>query len=258
MIFLSPAIRPRAGIAILTKMSWFFLILDHNTKGKTHTMHGILMAAGRDLFGMTMNDTGDDDPSSSSVMSSSTTDHRKSLTTVRISCMELYNEELRDLLVCGGGTAAMSTSLPIQEDRRGNVQISGLTERTVHDIDGLMDAVRIAEGNRTTGSTAMNERSSRSHTIFGITYERREAMTAGVLHPIDGSERGISSDDDVDDEDKENDDGTLLLKSGKPSSQKVITTVGNLYLVDLAGSESVRVTGATGQRQKEGGKINQR
>jgi hypothetical protein len=219
-------------------------------------MHGILMAAGRDLFGMTMNDTGGDGPSSSSVPSSSTTDHRKSLTTVRISCMELYNEELRDLLVCG----AMSTSLPIQEDRRGHVQISGLTERTVHDIDGLMDAVRIAEGNRTTGSTAMNERSSRSHTIFGITYERREAMTAGVVHPIDDSERGLSSDDYDDDEDKENDNATLLCKSDSRASgsQKVITTVGNLYLVDLAGSESVRVTGATGQRQKEGGKINQR
>jgi centromeric protein E len=33
--------------------------------------------------------------------------------------------------------------------------------------------------------------------------------------------------------------------------------VSALNLVDLAGSESVRHTGATGQRAKEGGKINQ-
>ena len=33
--------------------------------------------------------------------------------------------------------------------------------------------------------------------------------------------------------------------------------VAALNLVDLAGSESVRHTGATGQRAKEGGKINQ-
>lgn len=33
--------------------------------------------------------------------------------------------------------------------------------------------------------------------------------------------------------------------------------IATLNLVDLAGSESVRHTGATGQRQKEGGKINQ-
>ena len=33
--------------------------------------------------------------------------------------------------------------------------------------------------------------------------------------------------------------------------------MGAISLVDLAGSESVRLTGATGVRQKEGGKINQ-
>jgi hypothetical protein len=42
----------------------------------------------------------------------------------------------------------------------------------------------------------------------------------------------------------DDDDGTVL--------------VSTLSLVDLAGSESVRHTGATGERQKEGGRINQR
>ena len=218
-------------------------------------MHGILMAVGRDLFGMMMDDT-----RGGGIPSSFSPPHRKSLTTVRISCMELYNEELRDLLVCcgGGGTTtayATTTSLPIQEDRRGNVQIPGLIERIVNDIDELMDAVRTAEGNRTVGSTAMNERSSRSHTIFGITYERREAMKAEVMHSLDGSGQGGSSSSEEEEEDKEN---NRMSKSVTTSSRKVITTASNLYLVDLAGSESVRVSGATGQRQKEGGKINQR
>ncbi|KAL3808448.1 hypothetical protein ACHAXA_002553 [Cyclostephanos tholiformis] len=223
--------------------------------GKTHTMHGILMAVGRDLFGMMMDDT-----RGGGIPSSFSPPHRKSLTTVRISCMELYNEELRDLLVCcgGGGTTtayATTTSLPIQEDRRGNVQIPGLIERIVNDIDELMDAVRTAEGNRTVGSTAMNERSSRSHTIFGITYERREAMKAEVMHSLDGSgQGGSSSSSEEEEEDKEN---NRMSKSVTTSSRKVITTASSLYLVDLAGSESVRVSGATGQRQKEGGKINQ-
>jgi centromeric protein E len=44
----------------------------------------------------------------------------------------------------------------------------------------------------------------------------------------------------------------------KKTSKKMVTTVSTLNLVDLAGSESVRHTGATGDRQKEGGKINQR
>ena len=209
--------------------------------GKTHTMHGILMAAGRDLFGMTL------DTIPGVVNDTIATTAPRSLTTIKISCMELYNEEVRDLLI---NDSNATQSLPIQEDRRGNVQIPGLIERIVFNIEELMNVVHIAEGNRTIGSTAMNERSSRSHTIFRITYEKREVMVAGLL----------SHDDDVSSkEGKENDisGGYGTSNSRTNSSQKVITTVSNLNLVDLAGSESVRVTGATGDRQKEGGKINQ-
>ena len=45
------------------------------------------------------------------------------------------------------------------------------------------------------------------------------------------------------------------VKPGVESDGAVL--VASLNLVDLAGSESVRHTGATGQRAKEGGKINQ-
>lgn len=208
--------------------------------GKTHTMHGILMAAGRDLFGITLDTTG------ASVNDTTTATTARSLTTIKISCMELYNEEVRDLLVNDNNA---TQSLPIQEDRRGNVHIPGLIERIVFNIEELMNVVNIAEGNRTIGSTAMNERSSRSHTIFKITYERREVMVAGLLSHDDVSTK----------EGKENDNsvGNGTSNSRTNSSQKVITTVSNLNLVDLAGSESARVTGATGDRQKEGGKINQ-
>ena len=208
-------------------------------QGKTHTMHGILVATGRDLFGMTMDDRRDE----------ATVASLWSITSVRILCMELYNKELWDLL-CGASTT--TSSLPIQEEGQGSIQIPGLTERTVLDINELMDIVRIAEGYQTLGLTAMNERSSRSHTIYRITFERREAMTAGV-RSLDESSQGCASE-----EDKENGSTRDGVKSSRTSSQKVLTTVSNLNLVDLAGSESVRVTGATGERQKEGGKINQR
>ena len=209
--------------------------------GKTHTMHGILMAAGRDLFGITLDTTG------ASVDDTTTATTARSLTTIKISCMELYNEEVRDLLV---GDNNATQSLPIQEDRRGNVHIPGLIERIVFNIEELMNVVNIAEGNRTIGSTAMNERSSRSHTIFRITYERREVMLAGLLsHDDVSTKEGKENDNSVGNETSNN--------SRTNSSQKVITTVSNLNLVDLAGSESARVTGATGDRQKEGGKINQ-
>jgi len=201
--------------------------------GKTYTMHGILMAAGKDLFRMTKDnaDCNDHGPIAST-----------SLTSVRISCMELYNEELRDLLCNSTG------SLSIQEDRRGNVQIPNLTERMAANIDELMEVIQIAEENRTVASTAMNEQSSRSHTIFRITYVKKEAAKASAS--FDELTMGEES------EDKEN-DSICCSKASQRSSQKVITTVSTLNLVDLAGSESVRVTGAKGERQKEGGVINQ-
>jgi len=198
--------------------------------GKTYTMHGLLMAAGKDLFGMIQGgDAGFQEHDLTPT----------SLTSVRISCMELYNEELRDLL------CTSTSSLSIQEDRRGNVLIPNLSERTVGNIQELMGVIQIAEDHRTVGSTAMNEKSSRSHTIFRITYVKKEATSVG------------NSGDESDEEDKEN-DGMCISKSSQTSSQKVVTTVSTLNLVDLAGSESVRVTGAKGERQKEGGKINQR
>eukprot|EP00984_Skeletonema_dohrnii_P002735 scaffold949_cov160-Skeletonema_dohrnii-CCMP3373.AAC.1 len=203
--------------------------------GKTFTMHGILVAAGRDLFRycednerkrvgedfmrrVTFDDEVDFDVKSS--MSSSSV-----LTTIHVSCMELYNEELYDLL--SPNTASSSSSLAINEDRRGNVNIPNLTEWKVTNINELLKVIEIAEEKKTTGSTAMNERSSRSHTIFRIRYEVKK-----------------------EEDEKEN-------VGGGRGSKKVVTTTSTLNLVDLAGSESVRLTGAKGVRQKEGGRINQ-
>ncbi|KAL3767043.1 hypothetical protein ACHAWU_004541 [Discostella pseudostelligera] len=221
--------------------------------GKTHTMHGILMAAGKDLFAMRdqnvalpNNEHGRTAPSS------------RTVTSVRMSCMEIYNEELRDLL-CSTTTPSSSTSLSIQEDRRGNVQIPGLTERIVDNIDELMEVIQIAEENRSVGSTAMNERSSRSHTIFRVTYEKKETTTSTT-------NAATTAEGDNDREEKENDHHSYRVGGGsninnnrspQRNCTKVMTTVSTLNLVDLAGSESVRVTGAVGERQKEGGKINQ-
>ena len=199
-------------------------------------MHGILVAAGRDLFRycednerrvgedfmrrVTFDDEVDFDVKSAASSSSV-------LTTIHVSCMELYNEELYDLL--SSNTASSSSSLAINEDRRGNVNIPNLTEWKVTNINELLKVIEIAEEKKTTGSTAMNERSSRSHTIFRIRYEVKK-----------------------EEDEKENVGGV-----GRGSSKKVVTTTSTLNLVDLAGSESVRLTGAKGVRQKEGGRINQ-
>ena len=86
----------------------------------------------------------------------------------------------------------------------------------------------------------MNERSSRSHTIFRITVEsrKRQERDGDNNSDDDVSAASISDDDD--------DDGEGAVR------------ISTLNLVDLAGSESVKHTGATGDRLKEGAKINQR
>lgn len=208
--------------------------------GKTYTMHGIISAAAKDIFNFSADER-------------EGTDRSLLLTCVKVSCMELYNEELRDLLEIG------RNGLGIKEDRRGNVHIPGLSERVVGSVEDLLAVLFEADTNRTVGSTAMNERSSRSHTIFRITYEKKEAketFRAGAkkekkgqsfdtFNSADGVECTLSG--LVDGDEKEN-----------KITRKMVTSVSTLNLVDLAGSESVKHTGATGDRQKEGGKINQR
>ena len=145
---------------------------------------------------------------------------------VRASFLEIYNEEVRDLL------SNSNRTLQIREDPRRGVFVNSV-EEIVTDFESLLKILFHGEKSRQIASTGMNERSSRSHTIFKITVESREQE---------------SDDESSVDSDKENSE-----RRGGGAVR-----VSTLNLVDLAGSESVRHTGATGERQKEGGMINQR
>lgn len=140
---------------------------------------------------------------------------------VRASFLEIYNEEVRDLL------SESNHTLQIREDPRRGVFVQA-QEEIVTDFEGLLTMLFRGEKSRAIASTQMNERSSRSHTIFRITIESREKP-----------------------DETEGDDSSS-------SSHDGAVRISTLNLVDLAGSESVRHTGATGERQKEGGMINQR
>lgn len=142
---------------------------------------------------------------------------------VRASFLEIYNEEVRDLL------SNSNQTLPIREDPRRGVFVQS-QEEIVTDFESLLRILFRGEKSRQVASTGMNERSSRSHTIFRITIESREREVEG---------------------DAESEDENDVAAGGA-------VRISTLNLVDLAGSESVRHTGATGERQKEGGMINQR
>ncbi|KAE9024601.1 hypothetical protein PF011_g3433 [Phytophthora fragariae] len=85
---------------------------------------------------------------------------------VRASYLQIYNESISDLL------KPERTNLTIREDRRRGVFVEGLSEwvvRSPEEIYGLMER---GGAMRATGSTKMNELSSRSHAVFIIIAEQ--------------------------------------------------------------------------------------
>ncbi|KAL7076222.1 hypothetical protein ACQ4LE_004589 [Meloidogyne hapla] len=116
---------------------------------------------------------------------------------VRISYMEIYNEELRDLLV-RSVPGAVQSHLEIKERADVGVYVKDLLSVTVSSADQCMRIMQLGNANRHTGKTSMNEQSSRSHAIFTITIEcseiiadGKQLLTQGKLSFVDlaGSER---------------------------------------------------------------------
>ena len=79
---------------------------------------------------------------------------------LRVSYMEIYNEIITDLL------NPKSTNLRIRENVDREISVEKLTERVVTSVDEIIDVMKVGEKNRHIGGTNMNEKSSRSHTIF--------------------------------------------------------------------------------------------
>lgn len=152
---------------------------------------------------------------------------------VKISYIELYNEELRDLLanepppsagssqtmgVASNSKTSNDIGLKIFDDasKRG-VVIQGLEEISVKDSKDALALLTKGSQRRQIAATKFNDHSSRSHSVFSVTVHIKETSSMG---------------DD-------------LLK------------VGKLNLVDLAGSENIGRSGAENKRAREAGMINQ-
>ncbi|XP_072039625.1 chromosome-associated kinesin KIF4-like [Amphiura filiformis] len=84
---------------------------------------------------------------------------------VKVSYLEIYNEEINDLL---GSAASKGDSLAIREQLDGGIRVSGLSEVQVQSSEETMRCLERGAVGRTTASTAMNATSSRSHAIFTI------------------------------------------------------------------------------------------
>ena len=106
---------------------------------------------------------------------------------VRCSFVEIYNEEVRDLLVNN------SKKLDIREDRNKGTFVKDLTYITLKDTEDIQKCLEKGNKNRHVGATSMNDQSSRSHSLFTVYLEIEEnkKIRSGKLNLVDlaGSER---------------------------------------------------------------------
>ena len=121
---------------------------------------------------------------------------------VTVSVLEIYNEECRDLLAQRGGTkidvagfGATNAGSERARNRAAADNVPDAVARVARDADDVFAAMREGEANRSTGATAMNARSSRSHSVVivrvGAVSRETRARTRGALYLVDlaGSER---------------------------------------------------------------------
>ncbi|KAK7378809.1 hypothetical protein VNO80_04257 [Phaseolus coccineus] len=140
---------------------------------------------------------------------------------VKVTFLELYNEEITDLLAPEEISKVsleekQKKQLPLMEDGKGGVLVRGLEEEIVTSASEIFTLLERGSSKRRTAETLLNKQSSRSHSLFSITIHIKESTP----------------------------EGEELIKCGK------------LNLVDLAGSENISRSGAREGRAREAGEIN--
>ncbi|EDW75459.2 uncharacterized protein Dwil_GK23870 [Drosophila willistoni] len=175
--------------------------------------------------------------------------HQQLQVEVEVSYFEIYNEKIHDLLsvqqvVTAGDSTPLQQHHQHQQQTRPALKVREhpifgpyVVDLSAHSVDSysaLRNWLAVGNSQRATASTAMNDKSSRSHSIFNI-----------VLNLTDlSSDDGLSSDTDS---------GTTTSSAASSLRQ---TRRSKISLVDLAGSERISVSGSNGERIREGVSIN--
>ncbi|TVY39677.1 Chromosome-associated kinesin [Lachnellula occidentalis] len=153
--------------------------------------------------------------------------------TLKATYVEIYNEQLRDLLVPEHTPLHERGAVTIREDTKGHILLTGLHQVEINSVEDLMAALNFGSMIRQTDSTAINEKSSRSHAVFSLNLIQRKnklQTAAEKRHSV-----------------------PLEAMTGQDT---LVTIDSKLHFVDLAGSERLKNTGAQGERAKEGISIN--
>lgn len=137
---------------------------------------------------------------------------------VKLSCVELYKEELRDLICDDLNVSMNKTKLRLVSDNANKTStIQNLTEVHIDSCEMGFKILQKCLEKRQTSTTKMNDLSSRSHTLFTIN----------------------------------------LYRQSNPDDAISDYCVSRMNLVDLAGSEDINKSGAVNERAREAGSINQ-
>ncbi|KAG2227161.1 hypothetical protein INT45_003891, partial [Circinella minor] len=192
-------------------------------------------------------------PSPSTTISSHTTSAKQQQQqqkyTIKVSFVEIYNEELNDLL--NGAPSNERPAVNIREDAKGHIYWTGVKELPVYSTDDVLFHLEQGTRNRATGATDMNDISSRSHAIFSVSLKHEKWVPAGgntnhsrTDSPVFGRKRSGSSIRAGGVTSLPSEDGEWMITNSK------------FHFVDLAGSERLKRTAAEGDRRKEGININ--
>ena len=87
--------------------------------------------------------------------------------TVKISMIEIYMERIRDLL------DPTKDNLKVHEEKGKGVYVADVTETYVACAEDVYAVMKIGTSNRSISATLMNAESSRSHSIFILTFTQK-------------------------------------------------------------------------------------
>lgn len=147
---------------------------------------------------------------------------------VTVQYYEIYNEMIKDLLwslsdIPPAQQARINPeNLKIRGNQQSGVYVEYLTSCVVTDWLQMLELIDLGNQCRTTASTSMNERSSRSHAVFKVTLNQT----------------------------------TTSIPKRQFDKPTIHSRDSQINMVDLAGSERNKKTGAVGDRLKEAGNIN--
>ncbi|RYG51568.1 hypothetical protein EON66_10610, partial [archaeon] len=183
--------------------------------GVTNFDYGITPRLMRDIFAALNADVG--------------ADGRLLAFNVKVASLEIYNEQMYDLLSDAGSKAAQNVI--IRENDAGDQVLTGIVEVPVSSAADMAKWLAKGMQARAVASTNMNARSSRSHAVFTITIEQTLSSSSAFEA---GAEAAPAANNDA----------------------QLVRRVSRIHIVDLAGSERAKKTGADGARLREASSIN--